>query len=96
LTTTYILKELTEPIRDSSGLDYRKELNEAQYEAATAIEGPLLIIAGAGTGKTRTLVYRVAHLIEQGVDPRLILLMTFTQRSAEEMIRRASILMNGR
>jgi DNA helicase-2/ATP-dependent DNA helicase PcrA len=55
-----------------------------------------LIIAGAGTGKTRTLVYRVAHLIEQGVDPRSILLMTFTRRSAEEMIRRASLLMDGR
>jgi DNA helicase II / ATP-dependent DNA helicase PcrA len=96
LTTTYILKELSEPIRDSSGLDYRKELNEAQYEAATAIEGPLLIIAGAGTGKTRTLVYRVAHLIDQGIDPRSILLMTFTRRSAEEMIRRASLLMDGR
>jgi len=96
LTTTYILKDLTEPIRDSSGLDYRKELNEAQYEATTAIEGPLLIIAGAGTGKTRTLVYRVAHLIEQGIDPRSILLLTFTRRSAEEMIRRASLLMDGR
>ena len=96
MTTTYILKDLTEPIRNSSGLDYRKELNEAQYEAATAIEGPLLIIAGAGTGKTRTLVYRVAHLIEQGIDPRSILLLTFTRRSAEEMIRRASLLMDGR
>ena len=58
--------------------------------------GPLLIIAGAGTGKTRTLVYRVAHLIDQGVDPRSILLLTFTRRSAEEMLRRASLLIDHR
>jgi DNA helicase-2/ATP-dependent DNA helicase PcrA len=96
LTTTYILKDSTQPIRERSGLDYRKELNEAQYEAATAVEGPLLIIAGAGTGKTRTLVYRVAHLIDQGIDPRSILLLTFTRRAAEEMIRRASLLIDGR
>jgi ATP-dependent DNA helicase UvrD/PcrA len=96
LTTTYILKNPTLPIHNSSGLDYRKELNEAQYQAATAIEGPLLIIAGAGTGKTRTLVYRVAHLIDQGIDPRSILLLTFTRRAAEEMLRRASVLIDGR
>ena len=96
MTTTYILKDLGETIRNRSRLDYRKELNEAQHEAATAIEGPLLIIAGAGTGKTRTLVYRVAHLIDQGIDPRSILLLTFTRRSAEEMIRRASLLIDGR
>ena len=96
MTTTYILKNPALPARSSSGLDYRKELNDAQYQAATAIEGPLLIIAGAGTGKTRTLVYRVAHLIDQGIDPRAILLMTFTRRAAEEMLRRASSLMDGR
>ena len=96
MTTTYILKDSTFPIRESSGLDYRKELNEAQYDAATAVDGALLIIAGAGTGKTRTLVYRVAHLIDQGVDPRSILLLTFTRRAAEEMIRRASLLIDGR
>ena len=96
MTTTYILKNPTLPVRSSSGLDYRKELNEAQYQAATAMEGPLLIIAGAGTGKTRTLVYRVAHLIDQGVDPRSILLLTFTRRAAEEMLRRASLLIDGR
>ncbi len=56
----------------------------------------MLIIAGAGTGKTRTLVYRVAHLIDQGIDPRSILLLTFTRRAAEEMIRRASLLIDGR
>jgi len=96
LTTTYILKDLTQPVHNGSGLDYRKELNEAQYDAATRVEGPLLIIAGAGTGKTRTLVYRVAHLIDQGIDPRSILLLTFTRRAAEEMIRRASLLIDSR
>jgi DNA helicase-2/ATP-dependent DNA helicase PcrA len=96
LTTTYILKNPARSPRSSSGLDYRKELNDAQYQAATATEGPLLIIAGAGTGKTRTLVYRVAHLIDQGIDPRSILLLTFTRRAAEEMLRRASLLIDGR
>ncbi|MGH7794563.1 MAG: ATP-dependent helicase [Candidatus Binatia bacterium] len=96
MTTTYILKNSTSPISSNSGLDYRKELNDAQYQAATAMEGPLLIIAGAGTGKTRTLVYRVAHLIDRGADPRSILLLTFTRRAADEMLRRASLLIDGR
>ena len=96
MTTQYILKNSTQPIRNSSALDYRKELNEAQYQAASTVEGPLLIIAGAGTGKTRTLVYRVAHLIDSGVDPRSILLLTFTRRAAEEMIRRAGLLIDSR
>jgi DNA helicase-2/ATP-dependent DNA helicase PcrA len=96
LTTTYILKNSTSPVSSNSGLDYRKELNDAQYQAVTAMEGPLLIIAGAGTGKTRTLVYRVAHLIDRGVDPRSILLLTFTRRAADEMLRRASLLIDGR
>jgi DNA helicase-2/ATP-dependent DNA helicase PcrA len=65
------------------------ELNPEQAAAATFGPGPLLIIAGAGTGKTRTLVYRVAHLIEQGVAPERILLLTFTRRAAQEMIQRA-------
>lgn len=65
------------------------ELNPEQAAAATYKEGPLLIIAGAGTGKTRTLVYRVAHLIESGVRPEQILLLTFTRRAAQEMLQRA-------
>jgi ATP-dependent DNA helicase UvrD/PcrA len=96
LTKQYILKKTTLPISRPSGLDYRKELNDAQYQAATMVEGPLLIVAGAGTGKTRTLVYRVAHLIDIGVDPRSILLLTFTRRAAEEMLRRASLLIDSR
>lgn len=64
------------------------DLNPAQLAAATHRDGPLLIIAGAGTGKTRTLVYRVAHLIERGVEPERILLLTFTRRAAQEMLGR--------
>jgi DNA helicase II / ATP-dependent DNA helicase PcrA len=96
LTKQYILKKTNLPSFRPSGLDYRKELNDAQYQAATTVEGSLLIIAGAGTGKTRTLVYRVAHLIDIGVDPRAILLLTFTRRAAEEMLRRASLLIDSR
>jgi DNA helicase-2/ATP-dependent DNA helicase PcrA len=69
--------------------DLAAELNAEQAAAATYKEGPLLIIAGAGTGKTRTLVYRVAHLIERGVAPERILLLTFTRRAAHEMLSRA-------
>ena len=96
MTKQYILRNTSLPTYRPSGLDYRKELNDAQYQAATTVEGPLLIIAGAGTGKTRTLVYRVAHLIDIGVDPRSILLLTFTRRAAEEMLRRASLLIDSR
>jgi DNA helicase-2/ATP-dependent DNA helicase PcrA len=73
-------------------IDYRGELNEAQYEAATTLAGPVLVIAGAGSGKTRTLVYRVARLVESGVNPAQVLLLTFTRKAAEEMLRRAAVL----
>jgi DNA helicase II / ATP-dependent DNA helicase PcrA len=77
-------------------INYRNELNPAQYEAASAVEGAYLIIAGAGTGKTRTLVYRVARLVEIGYDPKSILLLTFTRKSANEMMNRAAILLDNR
>ncbi|MFQ5684252.1 MAG: ATP-dependent helicase [Candidatus Binatia bacterium] len=96
MTRTYLLKSTGLRKQSASGINYREELNEAQYQAATATEGPMLVIAGAGTGKTRTLVYRVAHLVELGVDPRSILLLTFTRRAAEEMLRRASLLIDNR
>ncbi|MDD2463786.1 MAG: ATP-dependent helicase [Desulfobulbus sp.] len=70
-------------------------LNPAQYTAATHGEGPILVIAGAGSGKTRTLVYRMAYLIEQGVEPESILLLTFTRRAAQEMLHRADELTAG-
>ncbi len=70
-------------------------LNPAQFTAATHGEGPILVIAGAGSGKTRTLVYRMAYLIEQGVEPESILLLTFTRRAAQEMLHRAGDLTAG-
>jgi DNA helicase-2/ATP-dependent DNA helicase PcrA len=75
---------------------YGDELNAQQCEAVTAPGGALLVVAGAGTGKTRTLVYRVAYLVELGVNPESIVLLTFTRRAASEMLSRASLLLDGR
>ena len=77
-------------------IDYASELNEVQYQAVTAGDGPILVVAGAGSGKTRTLVYRVAWLVEQGVSPDAILLLTFTRRAAGEMIHRAASMLDQR
>ncbi len=96
MTRKYVLRSDSAPSRTGSTIAYEEELNEAQCEAAMFLEGPLLVVAGAGTGKTRTLVYRVARLIEKGIDPRSILLLTFTRRAAEEMLRRASLLADSR
>ncbi|RMG60173.1 MAG: ATP-dependent helicase [Deltaproteobacteria bacterium] len=76
--------------------DILAELNESQREAVTHGEGPLLVIAGAGSGKTKTLVCRVAYLVSQGVPPESILLLTFTRKAAEEMLRRAAALSDPR
>ncbi|MDD5119774.1 MAG: ATP-dependent helicase [Candidatus Omnitrophica bacterium] len=77
-------------------INYQKELNSAQLKAVESVKGPHLVIAGAGSGKTRVLVHRVAYLVEQGVKPEQILLLTFTRRAAEEMLRRASLLLDER
>lgn len=77
-------------------IDYAGALNPAQLAAVAHDEGPLLVIAGAGSGKTRTLTYRVARLVEDGVRPRSILLLSFTRKAAQEMLRRAAELLDSR
>jgi DNA helicase II / ATP-dependent DNA helicase PcrA len=74
-------------------IDYAAELNAQQLAAVTAQPGPQLIIAGAGSGKTRTLTYRVAYLLENGIDPRNILLLTFTNKAARQMLDRVANLL---
>ena len=93
--TKLVLKTVT-TARRAPKIDYEAELNQAQYEAVTTIDGPLLIVAGAGTGKTRTLVYRVARLIETGARPESVLLLTFTRRAAQSMLSRAVALADER
>jgi DNA helicase-2/ATP-dependent DNA helicase PcrA len=91
--TRLVLKRV---VAGAQAIDYAKELNEAQFKAVTTTEGPLLIVAGAGTGKTRTLVYRVARLVEIGAKPESILLLTFTRRAAASMLARAAALADAR
>ncbi len=78
--------------RAASGIDYAAELNEQQLAAVTAPPGPALVIAGAGSGKTRTLTYRVAYLLDKGIEPRNILLLTFTNKASREMLERVRTL----
>ncbi len=87
----YVLKRAEAPVRPLSR-DYAQELNPQQLAAVEVVDGPALVIAGAGSGKTRVLVYRVARLIDVGVDPASILLLTFTRKAAQEMLGRVGLL----
>jgi DNA helicase-2/ATP-dependent DNA helicase PcrA len=75
-------------------INYQAALNKAQLEAVTSVNGPILVIAGAGSGKTRVIVYRVAFMLENGIFPQEILLLTFTRRAASEMLGRVQELLN--
>jgi len=77
-------------------IQYEAQLNASQLEAVMAKDGPMLVIAGAGSGKTRTLTYRVARLVEEGVAPSSILLLTFTRKAAQQMLHRATRLLDRR
>jgi DNA helicase-2/ATP-dependent DNA helicase PcrA len=83
-------------MKNNLRISYKKALNPSQLEAVNFKEGPLLVIAGAGSGKTRTLTYRVARLVEEGISPGSILLLTFTRKASQEMLKRASQLLDNR
>lgn len=91
----YVLKKRP-VIKTDYKVNYEEDLNEAQLEAVKSKEGPILVIAGAGSGKTKTLTYRVARLIEDGIKPENILLLTFTKKAAAEMLSRATIVLDNR
>lgn len=91
MVTPYVLKSSFDP-KDFK-IDYRKELNAEQLDVVLHGDGPCLVLAGAGSGKTRTIIYRVAYLIERGVHPDHILLVTFTNKASKEMLFRTEELL---
>ncbi|HSH94298.1 MAG TPA: ATP-dependent helicase [Roseimicrobium sp.] len=93
MSRDYVLQKFRPPV--DLRIDYAEELNGQQLAAVTALPGPCLVLAGAGSGKTRTLTYRVAYLIEQGIPADNMLLLTFTNKAAREMMRRVTELLHG-
>src|SRR5580658_10625667 len=91
MSRDYVLEPFQPPV--NLHIDYAAELNPQQLAAVTAPPGPSLVIAGAGSGKTRALTYRVGFLLEQGIPADRILLLTFTNKAAKEMLRRVSDLL---
>lgn len=83
-------------IKTNYKIDYENELNKEQLKAVTIKDGAILVIAGAGSGKTKTLTYRAARLIEDGVNPNSILLLTFTKKASKEMLNRATNILDAR
>ena len=91
----YVLKK-RETVKTDYKVNYENDLNPAQLSAVMHKRGPVLVIAGAGSGKTKTLTYRVARLIEDGIKPENILLLTFTKKAAAEMLSRATLVLDDR
>ena len=91
----YVLKK-RETVKTDYKVNYENYLNPAQLSAVMHKKGPVLVIAGAGSGKTKTLTYRVARLIEDGIKPENILLLTFTKKAAAEMLSRATLVLDDR
>ena len=91
----YVLKK-RETVKTDYKVNYENDLNPAQLSAVMHKKGPVLVIAGAGSGKTKTLTYRVARLIEDGITPENILLLTFTKKAAAEMLSRATLVLDDR
>ncbi|MBL7979318.1 MAG: ATP-dependent helicase [Bacteroidetes Order II. Incertae sedis bacterium] len=97
MTRSFVLKPESAPIPSVHyQIPYAEHLNPQQLAVVEALNGPALVIAGAGTGKTRTLIYRLARLVESGIPPEEIVLLTFTRRAAREMLNRATTLLDGR
>lgn len=92
----YVLKRSNKNSNITYKVNYEQELNDAQLEAVKVKDGAVLVIAGAGSGKTKTLTYRVARLIEDGVKPENILLLTFTRKASAEMLNRAAAVLDER
>lgn len=95
MVKTYSLKP-AENLDASYSIPYERLLNPQQFEAVSSFNGPILCIAGAGSGKTRTLIYRVARMIESGIPPEKILLLTFTRKAAQNMLKRVAEIIDSR